>query len=112
MPAILFGKENRFHAYLGGYYGHLTNSTCTSTEYLNGQIQSVQRFRGNTSSYEAGILTGVGYSAFVRKMVSIDLQMQGNFGMSNIINDDQFKVTSNCVMFIVALKYCRGVKWG
>lgn len=110
MPTVVFGKKNRFHTYLGGYYGHLTNSTFTSTEYLNGQIQSIQQVIGNTSSYEGGILTGVGYSTFVKKMISIDLQIQGNFGLTNMINDNQIKITSNCLMFIVALKYYRGVK--
>ncbi len=107
MPSIHFGKEKRFHAYLGGYYSHLTNSTFTATEYLNGQILSSQRYMGNASSYEAGILTGVGYSPLEKQMVSMDIQIQGNLGMSNVIDDGQIRITSNCLMLIVVLKYAR-----
>lgn len=101
LPTYFFGKKLRFNASVGISYGILRESNDFASYYLNGQLTGQAHGKGQPATYESGILAGIGYSFFAFKKSELNIQLQGNIGLTDTFNQNKYIVRANSISILI-----------
>lgn len=107
-PVLFFGKKNRFHVLLGVSYSQLINSESIQTLLLDGKTQSV--FRTTNASSQGinnqlvEVIAGFGCLVYSKNKKEISATMQGDFGLTDTVNQNGTIIRNRSLNLIVALK--------
>lgn len=106
LPHFFF-KKSRFHLLTGMTWGKLLSSYRDEKLYLNGQQfqQSSTTNDPNLKEYLFDLCVGLGYSIPLSKNNSIALQLIGNQGLTDIMNVNKLRLTSQSLSFNIILKH-------
>lgn len=106
LPHFFF-KKSRFHLLAGMTWGKLLSSYRDEKLYLNGQLfqQSSTTNDPNMKEYLFDVCFGLGYSIPLNKNNLITLQLIGNQGLTDIMNVNKLRLTSQSLSFNIILKH-------
>lgn len=105
-PLYSFGKSN-FHIFLGAFFSRLTKTITTVNEYTNGQRVAMSRIITDVNENEIGLIGGFGYPFKINRRIQIELQIQGNYGLTDIVDQNGFKLNNNSLLLNISIQYNR-----
>lgn len=106
---LFIDKKNKFFISSGIFYSHLLKSLRKETLYLNEQITQISTVTNSSeiSRHYAGILFAVGHSITLNTAYKLSLRIQGNYGLTDVVNINGLVINSNSLNFFILLKRCR-----
>lgn len=102
-----FVKKNaRLYISSGVAYSYLVKSFIAETSYLNNQIaqQSSITNSPEINDYDIGVLFATGYIVPINNKMKLDLRVQGNYGLTDIVNVNGLVINSNSLNFFIIIK--------
>ena len=109
IPNFFFLESSRLHLFAGLSYLYLTKSVAFGDNYINGQYTgsaSVNTIDG-FERHIVEALVGVGYLVPVRDKFGCIIRVQGNYGISNSIKQNDYKLSINSLSMALAIQYNR-----
>ncbi|MBL7846033.1 MAG: outer membrane beta-barrel protein [Cyclobacteriaceae bacterium] len=109
VPTYFLLKSNRLHLFSGLSYSYLTKSLAFGETYVNGQyvgsacIDTIDGFEKQV----VDALAGVGYFFSLSEKFSCVIRIQGNYGLSNSIMQNNYRLTVNSLSLALAIRYSR-----
>jgi hypothetical protein len=111
IPTLSLGKSKRFNVLMGIKYSHLNNSESIQTRILNGKTQSVFR---TTNASNQGIsdqlveaIAGFGYLVYAKNKKEVSATIQGDYGLTNMVNQNGTTIRNSSLNLIIAFKIIR-----
>jgi hypothetical protein len=107
VPTYFLLKPNRLHIFSGLSYSYLTKSLAYGETYVNGEyvgsvsIDTIDGFEKHV--FDA--LAGVGYVFPLRDKFNCVIRIQGNYGLSNSIMQNYYKLSVNSLSLTLAFQY-------
>jgi hypothetical protein len=109
IPRFFFGKKKQAHLIIGGSYSQLSKSFGDENLYINGQLYQ-HTTRTNPASikkYSVDALAGMGYLFHLSKSNSLIFLLTYSYGMTDIINVNQLRLTSQSINLSLILTHYR-----
>lgn len=110
IPRLYLGKKKQWHFIVGASYSKLLKVYETYTEYINGQLNqhfSSTNTRPDIKNYSVDVIAGIGYSLLLIPRISLAIQLTDNYGLVDVINVNQLKVTNQSINLSLILIYHR-----
>jgi hypothetical protein len=106
LPRVYIGKKSRIHLFSGAYYSWLLKSFRKEYTYLNDQVTQVTSTTNDPGihKFEVGVCGGVGYSFRFSPTNYLAIQVQGNYGLSDIVNVNRVRITCSSISLSIAYR--------
>jgi hypothetical protein len=110
-PRYHLGKAKKFHVFVGGSFGILTQSKFEDRFFDNGQLVNINLspYDLDANKYDVNLSAGLGYNFRLNTTKSFLLQLQGNHGFLDVKNINGKKITSQSLTLSIAYRHSRSV---
>jgi hypothetical protein len=103
LPSYFFSDKNRLHVFGGLSYSFLTRSVqyVSSSTGGYGSAKTINGFE----KHVINALLGVGYSYPISKRIAANLRVQGEYGLSDTLNENKERISVNGISTSIGLRY-------
>jgi hypothetical protein len=111
-PRYHLGKAKKFHVFVGGSFGILTQSKFEDRFFDNGQLVNINisAYDIDAQKYDVNLCAGLGYCLNLSNRNSLLFHLQGNQGVLDITKANLKRVTSKGFSFSIAFRHNRVIQ--